>query len=354
MANPILVINTGNTSTKVGLYNSKKPAFVEVIRHSDQSLARFKDINAQKDFREDIVVEFLKEKRVEIRQLAAVAARGGLLKPLESGTYRVNQKMIDDLIEARRGLHASHLSAQIGLSIAQRAGVSCFVVDPISVDELEPIARYSGHKLFERNMLSHALNMKAVAKRYARENHLDYRKITLIVIHLGTGISVSVHKNGSMVDAVNPTEEGAFSLDRSGGLPVLQVARYVIDQKLSFKEFRDLVWNNGGLYSYLNTRDFMKVEELYKKGDPETIGVVEAMAYQVAREVGALAAVACGKVDAIVMSGGMARADFFVKLIQQRIRFIAPIQVYPGEDEMEALAEGVYRVLEGEEEAREY
>jgi butyrate kinase len=354
MANLILVINTGNTSTKVGLYNSKKPAFVEEIRHSDKSLAKFKDINAQKDFRENIVVEFLKEKRVEGHQLAAVAARGGLLEPLESGTYRVNQKMIDDLIEARRGLHASHLSAQIGLSIAQRAGISCFVVDPISVDELEPIARYSGHKLFERNMLSHALNMKAVAKRYARENHLDYREITLIVIHLGTGISVSVHKNGRMVDAVNPTEEGAFSLDRSGGLPVLQVVGYVRDEKISYKEFRNLVWNNGGLYSYLNTRDFMKVEELYKKGDPETIAVVEAMAYQVAKEVGALATVVSGKVDTIVMSGGMARADFFVKIIGQRIRFIAPIQVYPGEDEMEALAEGVYRVLEGEEEAREY
>ncbi len=354
MANLILVINTGNTSTKVGLYNSQKPAFVEEIRHSDKSLAKFKDINAQKDFRENIVVEFLKEKRVEGHQLAAVAARGGLLEPLESGTYRVNQKMIDDLIEARRGLHASHLSAQIGLSIAQRAGISCFVVDPISVDELEPIARYSGHKLFERNMLSHALNMKAVAKRYARENHLDYREITLIVIHLGTGISVSVHKNGRMVDAVNPTEEGAFSLDRSGGLPVLQVVGYVRDEKISYKEFRNLVWNNGGLYSYLNTRDFMKVEELYKKGDPETIAVVEAMAYQVAKEVGALATVVSGKVDTIVMSGGMARADFFVKIIGQRIRFIAPIQVYPGEDEMEALAEGVYRVLEGEEEAREY
>ena len=350
----ILVINTGNTSTKIGLYNSKKPVIVEAIRHSDQSLAEFKDINAQKAFRENIVLEFLKEKEVEIRQLIAVAARGGLLKPLTSGTYRVNRKMINDLIEARRGLHASHLSAQIGFSISRKAGVSCYVVDPISVDELESVARYSGHRLFERNMLSHALNMKAVAKRYARENHLNYRKITLIVVHLGTGISISVHKNGRMVDAVNPTEEGAFSLDRSGGLPVLQVVRYVVDQKLSFKEFRDLVWNKGGLYSYLNTRDFMKVEESYRRGDPETIAVVEAMAYQVAKEVGALAAVVCGKVDAIVLSGGMARAEFFVKLIEQRVRFIAPIQVYPGEDEMTALAEGVYRVLEGEEEAKEY
>lgn len=354
MAHLILVINTGNTSTKVALYNGNKPTITETIRHSDESLSQFKDINAQKEFREKIVLDFLEDKNIDIRQLTAVAARGGLLKPLESGTYQVNRKLISDLVEAKRGLHASHLSAQIGHAVAQKAGISCYVVDPISVDEMDPVARYSGHKLFERHMLSHALNMKAVAKRYARENHRDYRKITLIVVHLGTGISISVHRDGKMVDAINPTEEGAFSLDRSGGLPVLQVVRYVTDHQTTYQEFRDLVWNNGGLYSYLNTKDFLHAEELYMKGDREAVSVIEAMAYQVAKEVGALATVVHGNVEAIVISGGMARADFFVDLIKQRIRFIAPIMVYPGEDEMSALAEGVYRVIEGEEEAKQY
>ena len=350
----ILVVNTGNTSTKVGVYNGETPVFVETIRHSDQELATFKDINEQKEFRENLILDFLKEKNVNIEELAAVSARGGLLRPLASGTYLVNDKMITDLVEAKRGMHASHLSAQIGYSIAKKVGVDCYTVDPVSVDEFEPVARYSGHKLFERNMLTHALNMKAVAKRYAKENGFKYVDLDLIVVHLGTGISISLHHQGRMIDVMNPSEEGAFSIDRSGGLPILQVARYITDNKLTYKEFSKTVFGNGGMYSYLGTKEFLKALEQYNAGNQETIDVVHAMAYQIAKEIGALAAAGSGRVDRIVFTGGMANSELFVNLIGDRVKFIAPISCYPGEDEIRALAEGVCRVKDGEETAGEY
>ncbi|HLP48484.1 MAG TPA: butyrate kinase [Candidatus Kapabacteria bacterium] len=349
MSKLILVINTGGTSTKVGLFKDCEPVFVENIRHSDEELAQFEDIISQKDYREQAVLELLKNKDVKLKDLSAVSARGGLLRPLESGTYQAVDKMLQDLKEAKRGTHASHLSALIGSSIADAAGIACFVVDPVSVDEFDPIARYTGHKLFKREMLTHALNMKAVAKRYAKENNLDYYEMTLIVIHLGTGISVSIHKDGRMVDAINPSEEGTFSLDRSGSLPILQVARYIIENKLDYKTFEKMVFGDGGIYSYFGTKDFKKVTEKYKAGDRETIDIVDAMAYQVAKDVGGLATVNYGKVDCILITGGMAYQEYFVNMIIDRIKFIAPVKIYPGEDEMQALAEGTYRVLIGEE-----
>lgn len=354
----ILVINTGGTSTKVGLFDKNKPIVVENIKHPDEDLAPFPDINSQKEFRENILLNWLKEQGIDLAnpdgRIAAVAARGGLLRPLDSGTYVVNSTMINDLREAQRGLHASHLSAQLGLSIAQKAGVTCYIVDPISVDEYEPVARYSGHKLFERISLSHALNMKAVAKRFAKEKKLDYKKTVLIVVHLGSGISVSIHKDGRMIDGLNSSEEGAFSPDRSGGLPTLQVARYCLENNLHFKEFSKMIFGNGGLNSYLGTKDFLKITEMVENGDEEANSVVQAMAYQTAKEVGALATVNNGKIDYILVTGGMAHASTFVDMIKQRIEFIAPVLLYPGEDEMEALAEGVCRVLDNEEEAKIY
>lgn len=350
----ILVINTGNTSTKVGVFDKYKPVFVDSIRHQDSELEQFKDINAQKDFREKLVLDFLKEKNIELNSLSAVAARGGLLRPMESGTYLVNEKMLTDLIEGKRGLHASHLSAQIGNSIAQKVGIPCYITDPVSVDEYEPIARISGHKLFKRESLTHALNMKAVAKRYARENNKDYNSLSLIVVHLGTGISVSLHKNGRMIDAINPSEEGCFSPDRAGGLPVIQVVQYVTEHNMDFKTFRKKIFGDGGLYSYLGTRDFRTASEMYHSGNSEAIEVIHAMAYQVAKEIGALATVESGNIDTILFTGGMAYQDYFLNMIVPQVKFIAPIAVFPGEDEMEALAEGVCRVMDKEEEAKIY
>lgn len=354
MIAPILVINTGNTSTKIAVFDMEEPVFVESIKHSDEELQRFDNINEQIGFREKMVLDFLGEKGVSINDLKAISARGGLLKPLKSGTYLVSNDMIKDLIEGKRGLHASHLSAQIGSSIASKAGVNCYIVDPISVDEFSPLARYSGHSLFEREMLSHALNMKAVSKRYSNETKQKYDELNLLVIHLGTGISVSIHENGAMTDSINSSEEGTFSPDRSGGLPILQLIKYVIDNKPDYKKFSRSLFGEGGLQSYLNTKDFMKIEGMYKSGDKKTIGVVDAMAYQTAKDAGAMATVVNGKVDQILITGGMAYADFLVKLLSDRVSFIAPVRLYPGEDEMKSLAEGVARVLSGEEKSREY
>jgi len=354
MGHKIFVINTGNTSTKIGLFNSKEPVFVESIRHADDEINKFPDINSQKDFREKLILDFLAGKNVDITGIDAIAARGGLLKPLQSGTYIVDETLVKDLVEGKRGMHASHLSGQIGYSIAKKAGITCYIVDPISVDEYEPIARLSGHKQFQRQCFTHALNMKAVTKRFASEKGVPYESLVLIVVHLGTGISLSIHKNGRMIDAVNPTDEGPFSPDRAGGLPLLQVAQYIADNKMDFKTFRKSIFGDGGLYSYLGTRDFRKVTEMFKNGNQEAIDVVNAMAYQVAKEIGALATVNNGKIDAILITGGMAYESYFVDLIKERIQFIAPSFTYPGEDEMEALSEGVRRILDNVEDARNY
>jgi butyrate kinase len=350
----ILVINPGSTSTKVGVYDGLTPCCLDSIKHTDEELSRFKDMNSQKDFRESLIHVFLQKNQINPAAIKAVAARGGLLKPLASGTYIVNQPMIIDLIEARKGSHASNLAAQIGFSIADKLGIICYIVDPVSVDEAEPLARYSGHRLFSRVMLSHALNMKAVAKRFCLEKGFNYQQITLLVIHLGTGNSLSIHKNGRMIDAVNPSEEGAFSADRSGGLPILQVARHICENNLKYKDFEKMVFGSGGLFSYLGSKDFLKIKDKYLQGDAETMEVVQAMAYQVAKEAGALSTVVNGRVDAILITGGIAFNEFFIELISQRIQFIAPVHVYPGEDEMQALAEGVVRVLNGEEPAKTY
>jgi len=350
----VLVINPGNTSTKVAVYDGTAPVCVESIKHSDEELSRFPDINSQKDFREELILDFLHVKKIDPASIQAVAARGGLLRPLASGTYIVNQRMVDDLIEARKGSHASNLAAQIGFSMAGKLGITCYIVDPVSVDEAEPLARYSGHRLFTRVMLTHALNMKAVAKRFCSEKKLRYDAITLLVIHLGTGNSLSLHRDGRMIDAVNPSEEGPFSMDRSGGLPILQVVRHVCENAMKFKEFEKMVFGNGGLFSYLGSKDFLKIKDRYLAGDPETVEAVQAMAYQVAKDAGGLATVVCGKVDAILITGGIAFNEFFTELLRQRLQFIAPIHVFPGEDEMQALAEGVARVRRGEEAAKTY
>ena len=202
--------------------------------------------------------------------------------------------------------------------------------------------------------MSHALNMKAVAKRFAKENTLDYNRLSLIVVHLGSGISVSFHKNGRMVDGLNSAEEGPFSPDRSGGLPILQVGEYAIENNLEQKAFAKLFFGTGGLNSYLGTKDFMKISEMYDNGDQEAINIVDAMAYQVAKEIGALSTVNCGSIDKILITGGMAHAAYFVEMIENRVSFIAPVVLYPGEDEMEALAEGICRVLDKEEEVKIY
>lgn len=350
----IVAINPGSTSTKLAVYLNDAPRFVKNIRHSDAELGMFRggSILDQQQFRSAAIEAALNEAECNPSSLHAVAGRGGLLPPLHGGTYVVNEVMLAELRLAKRGEHASNLGAFLAHNIAQKGNVPAFVVDPVSVDELTEHARLSGSALLERQSLSHALNSKAVAKRYAHECGNKYESLRLIVVHLGSGISVSAHASGRMVDVTNSREEGAFSTERAGGVPAMQLVRLCFEGGYSQSDIERLLFRDGGLYSYLGTRDLTEVEQRIKSGDLRARGVFEAMIYQIGKEIGAMAAVLRGRVDALLVTGGMAHSELVVTAIGDYAHWIAPIKVYPGDDELRALAEGVLRVLRGEEEPR--
>lgn len=350
----ILAINPGSTSTKIGLYVSERPAFVKNIRHSDAEMAQFRGcpILDQQQFRSAQIEAALSEAGHNIRELDAVVARGGLLPPLASGTYLVNREMLEELRLARRGEHASNLGAFLAGGIAQKAGIAAYVVDPVSVDEWPEHARLSGSAMLERQCLSHALNSKAVAKRYARECGERYESLRLIVAHLGSGISVSAHQNGLMVDVTNSREEGAFSTERAGGVPAMQLVNLCFSGRYTEKQVEALLFREGGLFSYLGSQDLVEVERRIASGDAKAKTVFEAMIYQIAKEIGAMATVVHGRVNAVLFTGGMAHSERLVSLLRERVSWIAPIKVYPGEDELQALTEGALRVLRQEEQSR--
>lgn len=350
----ILAINPGSTSTKIALYEDETELFSVSISHSAEELSKFERIMDQKYYRAGLIKEELKRRGSEISSLSAVVGRGGLLKPLESGTYEVNEAMIKDLERAERGEHASNLGAVIAKEIADLAGVKAYIVDPVSVDELPRIAKITGMAEIEKPVLSHALNTKAVVKRFAKEQKTLYERLRLIVVHLGSGNSVSAHVGGKMVDVTNSMEEGSFGMDRAGGVPCMQLLKLAYSGKYEFKTLKRKLFGEGGVYSYLKTKDFREVESRIIDGDDEAVLIAEAMVYQIAKDVGGMATVLNGKVDAILITGGIAKSDWLVKNLKRRIEFIAPIHVYPGEDELRALAEGVLRVLRGEETARTY
>jgi butyrate kinase len=277
-----------------------------------------------------------------------------LLEPLASGAYIVNDAMLDDLRQARRGEHASNLGAFLARGLAQEAGCPAFVVDPVSVDEWEPVARLSGLAGLDRECLSHALNTKAVAKRFARQTGRPYDTLRLVVAHLGSGISISAHREGRMVDVCNPREEGPFSADRAGGLPAIKLLDLAFSGQTTHDELVRSIFREGGVYSYLGTRDLADVERRVETGDADATLVVDAMLYQIAREIGAMATVLNGRVDAILLTGGMAHSLRYTEDLTRRVDWIAPVHVFPGEDELRALAEGALRVVLGEEGAREY
>ncbi len=350
----ILAVNPGSTSTKLGLFEDDVCLFRETLRHSEKETAPDLPRDTQAAFRRKALLAFLEEKQVEPASLSALVARGGLLKPLQSGTYEVNDNLYDDLIKGRYGWHASNLGSIITLPLGRQYALPVFTVDPVTVDEFETEARYSGLKGLPRLSMSHALNMKAMARRSAAAAGKTYRELNLVVAHLGSGISVSAHRRGKMIDVNNANEEGPFSLERCGTLPALGLVRLCYSGSYSQEEMIRLVTAQGGIYSYLGTKDFTLVEEMMASGSEEAIGPAGAMAYQVAKEIGAMAAVLGGKVDRIVITGGMANAAEFVKMITDRVSFIAPVDIMPGEEELEALAAGALRVLRGQDKALKY
>lgn len=355
MSYKLLIINPGSTSTKIAVYEDQKEIFEQTLRHSSEQIGEFKHILDQKNFRKEVILDVLKENKIDIKELDTVVGRGGLLKPIISGTYSVNDRMLEDIKESAQGEHASNLGAIIAKEIADSIGKSAFIVDPVVVDEMDEIARLSGIPELPRKSIFHALNQKAVAKRYAQENSKNYEDINIIVAHMGGGVSVGAHKNGKIVDVNNTLDgDGAFSPERSGGVPAGDLVRMCFSGEYTREEILKKITGKGGFVAYLDTNDGRVVREAALKGDPKSKLIYDAMGYQVSKEIGAAAAVLNGKVDAIILTGGIAYEKLMVDIISEKVAFIAPITVYPGEDEMLALAQGVIRVLNGEEEVKEY
>ncbi|WP_436418182.1 butyrate kinase [Petrimonas sulfuriphila] len=352
----ILVINPGSTSTKIAVYKNGDVVFLKTIRHSVEELSQFKRISDQYEFRKNIVYNELKNAEIRLDLIRIVVGRGGIVKPIASGVYRVNETMKRDLIEAKRGEHASNLGALIADDIAkQLPSAEAFIADPVVVDEFEPIARYSGHPLFERVSLFHALNQKAIARAHAKSLMRRYEDMDLIVVHLGGGISVGVHHQGRVVDVNQALDgDGPISPERSGTLPVGELLKMAFSGKYTYEEMKSMVVGKGGLYAYTGLNNAYEVEKAAQAGDKKCYDVMEAMAYQTAKEIGAFSTVLKGDVDAILITGGMANSKWFCNLIIERIHKIAPVYVYPGEDEMKALAENGALILSGEIEPKEY
>ena len=352
----ILSINPGSTSTKIALYDDLNVVFVEVLRHKAEEIAKFNDVMSQYEFRQNIILNFLETKNIKLSDLDAIVGRGGLLKPISGGVYRVNEKMVDDIKFHATGEHASNLGAILAYEIAKKTNkefnknIDAYIVDPVVVDELDDISRYSGHPLLPRISIFHALNQKAVARRYARENNLKYDDLSLIVVHLGGGISVGVHHKGRVIDVNNALNgDGPFSPERCGTVPTFELVDLCFSGKYTSQEVKKLLVGKGGFVAYLGTNDAYEIEiRALKNNDQEAKKILDALIYQVSKEVGFVAPVLCGKFDAIILTGGMAHSEYICNEIKKRVGFIAPITVYPGEDEMAALTEGVYYALKGE------
>jgi butyrate kinase len=351
----LLIINPGSTSTKIAIFDNEKPVLEETLRHSNEELAPFGTIIEQYEFRKNVILDTLNANGINITKLSAVVGRGGLLKPLESGTYRVNSKMLDDLRHRPMGHHASNLGAIIAHEIASQLGIPAFIVDPVVVDEMDEIARISGMPEIERISLLHALNQKAVGRRAAADLNRKYEDLNLIIAHLGGGISVGAHRKGRVVDVNNALDgEGPFSPERAGGLPIDGLIKLCYSGKYTLDEIKKKITGKGGLVAYLGTNDGREVVRMIEEGNKKAELVYKAMAYQVAKEIGACAAVLEGKVDAVCLTGGLAFDKLLTGWIKERVEFIGDVRIYPGEDEMIALAEGGLRVLREEEDAREY
>jgi len=349
----ILVVNPGSTSTKFGIYTRTGAEWIKTIRHGDEEVTRFagRPMIARLDYRAGLVAEELEKAGYRAEQLAATAGRGGLLPPMPCGTYLVDDAIVEELKAARRGEHASNLGALLALEFARQAGVNAYIVDPVTVDEWEPEARISGSPLMERKAVGHALNIKAVARRFAREQGTRYENMRLIVAHMGSGITVSAHRNGRMIDN-NAIDDGPFGPDRTGTIPARQLVKLCFSGERTQKELDRQIFGDGGLYAYLGTRDLMEVERRIENGDQQAELILKAMLYQIAKEAGAMAAVLEGRVDGLLLTGGMAYSQRVIAELKARLGWITGIHVYPGEDELQALAEGVFRVLDGEERAR--
>jgi len=352
----ILAINPGSTSTKFSLFEEEKLVFEKTLRHSSEELRNFERITDQFHFRKDLIMNELFERKIDLARINAVVGRGGLIKPIESGIYKVNQRMKDDLTTGFSGQHASNLGGLIADDIASSlCCATAFIVDPVVVDELQSIARISGHPEIERKSIFHALNQKAVARVYAASTGRKYEDLNLIVAHMGGGVSIGAHKNGKVIDVNNALNgDGPFSPERSGGLPSGQLVDLCFSERFTHDELKEMLTGKGGMMAYLGTNSFIEVCKMAEKGDTKAILIRNAASYQVGKEIGAMAAVLGGKVDAIILTGGMAFQDTNINEIRSMVSFIADVVVYPGEDELKALAFNGLLALDGKIEIKTY
>ena len=353
MGAKLFIINPGSTSTKVALFDDEKIIFERTVRHDVSEIKSFPSVMAQFEYRIETINIIIQENNINPAEIDAFVGRGGLLRPLAGGTYSVNSKMLEDLKSSKYGEHASNLGAIIAFDLAEKHGKKSFVVNPVVVDELMDIARITGLPEMQNVSIFHALNQKAVAKRAADEMNLDYKEAKFIVAHLGGGISVGAHYNGKVIDVNNALEDGPFTPERAGTLPMKQVIDLCYSGKYTQKELMRKLIGNGGLIAYTGTSD-LKVLVEKAKNDENIRLILEALTYRVSREICAGAAALYGKIDSILITGGLAYSDYIVDRIKERISFLAPVRVYPGEEEMMALAKGVIDVIKGFETSLEY
>lgn len=349
----LLILNPGSTSTKIAVYDAEKPLFTESIVHTPAELAPFDRVADQYEFRKELVLKCLGEHGVALDSLSAVVSRGGLLTPIEAGAYEVNDDMVWQLKNKPQNEHASNVGAMIARSISLELNIPAYIYDGVTVDELTPINKITGLPALRRKGMGHNLNTRAAALRYAREQGRDYRDVTVIVAHLGGGISVNLHHNGKVEDFIND-EEGPFSPERAGGLPMFDVIKMCFSGEYTYQSMMKLVKNQGGLMAHLGTTDSRDVEKKIAEGDTHAKLIYDAMALNVAKNIGKLAPGVYGKLDAILLTGGIAYSEYFTKAVTEYVSFLAPVVVYGGENEMESLALGGLRVLRGQEKAKTF
>ena len=340
-----LIINPGSTSTKIGVFEDETLLFEETLRHSTEEISKYATIFDQKDFRKNIIIDLLKSKEFDVKSLGMVVGRGGMLKPIPGGTYACTDALVKDLEVGVSGQHASNLGGILAREIADEIGVPSFIVDPVVVDELMPIARYSGVPELPRVSIFHALNQKAVAKRYAKETGKKYEDLNLIVVHMGGGVSVGPHKNGKVIDIFNALDgDGAFSPERSGAVPVGALVKMCFSGEYTQAEVYKKLVGNGGFNAYVGTNDMRDVEKMVNEGNEKAAEVRDAFILQMSKNIGAMATVLEGKVDQIIVTGGIAYDKYVVAKLKERCEWIAPFTVYPGEDELLALVQGGLKI----------
>jgi butyrate kinase len=351
----LLTINPGSTSTKIAVFDNEQEVFETTLRHSNEEIDSFNTIFDQYEFRKNIILEALTEKNISLSTLHAVVGRGGLLKPIEGGTYAVNEAMLKDLSIGVLGEHASNLGGIIASEIATQLNIPAYIVDPVVVDELQDIARISGLADIERVSIFHALNQKAVARRYAASIKKKYEDLNLVIAHMGGGVTVGAHRHGKVVDVNNGLDgDGPLSPERSGSVPIGALVKMCYSGEFTLSEIKKKIKGNGGLVSYVGSNDGREIEAMIDNGNEKAALVYRAMAYQVAKEIGACATALSGNIDAIIITGGLAYSDRLIQDIKSYVSYLSDVIVYPGEDEMSALASGGLRVLKGEETAKQY